>query len=336
MSLNNTYRLKYVDVLKGIGIILVVVGHVYSNRSVFSWIYSFHMPLFFFAGGLVYKKRSFFIEIKKRVNSILVPYYCFGIFTLLYWQFFERSFRKSDLGFLESLYGLVTGQYDYLDFNVHLWFLPCFFIVAVFFSIMMNYAGRYCQWIAFGVSVVFALLYTFFELPSMWFGIERAMRYMFFFAFGFLFSSIRLVYRVKKIPIYYCILLSIITLVVSFVLSYFSFNTGLGWYFSALIGIFAVLFFSLILEKITFLSFLGRASLVVLCVHGPIYRILIKLFSIMLKESTESVRSNLFFSCIIVALTLFICILFFFFFDRFMPWIIGKHNHSKTNGQENA
>ena len=40
-------RLSWLDVLKGIGIILVVIGHIYSNQTIFNWLYSFHMPLFF-------------------------------------------------------------------------------------------------------------------------------------------------------------------------------------------------------------------------------------------------------------------------------------------------
>lgn len=48
-------RLSWLDVLKGIGIILVVMGHIYSNSIIFNWLYSFHMPLFFFAAGCVYK-----------------------------------------------------------------------------------------------------------------------------------------------------------------------------------------------------------------------------------------------------------------------------------------
>ena len=50
-------RLSWLDVLKGIGIILVVMGHIYSNSIIFNWLYSFHMPLFFFAAGCVYKNR---------------------------------------------------------------------------------------------------------------------------------------------------------------------------------------------------------------------------------------------------------------------------------------
>ena len=33
-------RLSWLDVLKGIGIILVAIGHIYSNRTVFNWLYS--------------------------------------------------------------------------------------------------------------------------------------------------------------------------------------------------------------------------------------------------------------------------------------------------------
>lgn len=51
-------RLSWLDVLKGIGIILVVMGHIYSNSIIFNWLYSFHMPLFFFAAGCVYRYKE--------------------------------------------------------------------------------------------------------------------------------------------------------------------------------------------------------------------------------------------------------------------------------------
>ena len=41
-------RRKDIDILKGIGIILVVLGHVKPEMYVEKWIYSFHMFLFFF------------------------------------------------------------------------------------------------------------------------------------------------------------------------------------------------------------------------------------------------------------------------------------------------
>ena len=38
-------REEWVDTLKGIGILLVIVGH--TNSPFFKYIYYFHMPLFF-------------------------------------------------------------------------------------------------------------------------------------------------------------------------------------------------------------------------------------------------------------------------------------------------
>ena len=40
-------RISWLDTLKGIAIVLVVIGHIYTNQSIFNWLYSFHLPLFF-------------------------------------------------------------------------------------------------------------------------------------------------------------------------------------------------------------------------------------------------------------------------------------------------
>ena len=40
-----TKRIEALDIAKGIGIILVIIGHM-SSSYLRDWIYSFHMPLF--------------------------------------------------------------------------------------------------------------------------------------------------------------------------------------------------------------------------------------------------------------------------------------------------
>ena len=114
-------RLSWLDVLKGIGIVLVAIGHVYSNRVIYSWFYSFHMPLFFLAAGWVYKEKPVLKDLKRRIHTIVIPYFSFGVLILIYWQVIERRFRDSDMSFIDSFIGLLSGQYDNLDFNVHLW-----------------------------------------------------------------------------------------------------------------------------------------------------------------------------------------------------------------------
>lgn len=43
-----------VDVAKGIGILLVILGHL--KNPIMDFIYAFHMPLFFFISGMFVKK----------------------------------------------------------------------------------------------------------------------------------------------------------------------------------------------------------------------------------------------------------------------------------------
>lgn len=47
-------RIAEIDTARGFGLLLMVLGHILTLDSrVHSWIYSFHMPLFFFLSGLV-------------------------------------------------------------------------------------------------------------------------------------------------------------------------------------------------------------------------------------------------------------------------------------------
>lgn len=56
-------RETWIDVLKGIGIILVVIGHVSLGNTLNSWIYTFHMPLFFSVSGYLWGgKRKNFVQ----------------------------------------------------------------------------------------------------------------------------------------------------------------------------------------------------------------------------------------------------------------------------------
>jgi fucose 4-O-acetylase-like acetyltransferase len=71
-------RLIYIDRLKGFAIYLVVLGHIYQNMVVqgtetilFSLIYAFHMPLFFFLSGYISEKTNKMIHYKDGVGYLL-------------------------------------------------------------------------------------------------------------------------------------------------------------------------------------------------------------------------------------------------------------------------
>ena len=66
-------RDNILDVAKGIGIILVILAHI-TQSKVKTFIYIFHMPLFFFISGMAlyysYKEEIFFKDyIKKELKQ---------------------------------------------------------------------------------------------------------------------------------------------------------------------------------------------------------------------------------------------------------------------------
>lgn len=80
------FPMELVDRLKGVGIILVVLGHViqmaylpksFDESLLFGVIYSFHMALFFFLSGTVYKEKAFFKEFSAVFKRLLVPFVIF-------------------------------------------------------------------------------------------------------------------------------------------------------------------------------------------------------------------------------------------------------------------
>jgi fucose 4-O-acetylase-like acetyltransferase len=97
-------RIDYIDALKGFAILLVVMGHVLANvchddwnaalqgggQSMILWkfIYSFHMPLFMFCSGLVFKFENTSIAnsvlvVKKRFMGLILPYLGMGAFAYI-------------------------------------------------------------------------------------------------------------------------------------------------------------------------------------------------------------------------------------------------------------
>ena len=123
-------RVEYIDILKGLGIILVVLGHVTLNSDLYHFIYAFHMPLFFIVSGMFLHDKPRFI--RKQAKSLLIPYLSFGFLTYVYWWLVESRFRELPIGetFFSQFVNLFvpTGTQHC---NVVLWFLPCLFLACV-------------------------------------------------------------------------------------------------------------------------------------------------------------------------------------------------------------
>ena len=311
-------RLSWLDVLKGIGIILVVIGHIYSNQTIFNWLYSFHMPLFFLAAGWVYKEKTVLADIKRRIQTIVIPYFSFGFLVLIYWQLMERRFRDSDMSFMDSLFGLFSGCYDNLEFNIHLWFLPCFFVTVILFNILVNLGGRR---MAYLVSALMSLAFIVVPMHGLIWGIDRVFKYIGFYAVGVFIAGKSVKAVKKKVE---AGIVAIVLLALSFSLSCYHLTMGIMWFVTALIGVAAVILISQLINENRILQYFGRISLIILCIHGPVYRIVVKIVSILLNLGIDAVRENFLLAMVVVVITMAICSTAYEVVVRLAPWMVGK------------
>lgn len=73
-------RLKWVDIAKGIGIVLVIAGHTLPSAStVRGLIFSCHMPLFFVLAGYTFRTKSAKEQISSSLRTLMLPY-CLVLF----------------------------------------------------------------------------------------------------------------------------------------------------------------------------------------------------------------------------------------------------------------
>lgn len=70
-------RLEWLDAAKGLGIVLVVIGHVWTKGAVRDAIYAFHMPFFFIVAGYVAKPAPLSDFAGRQWRSLGVPYIAF-------------------------------------------------------------------------------------------------------------------------------------------------------------------------------------------------------------------------------------------------------------------
>lgn len=79
----------YWSIMKGLGIIFVVMGH--CGSPLLPFVYLFHLPLFFFVSGYFYKEKytkEGFKFVKQRIKTLWIPYVKYGVLFVLLHNFF--------------------------------------------------------------------------------------------------------------------------------------------------------------------------------------------------------------------------------------------------------
>lgn len=124
---NKRERELWIDIAKAMGIGLVMAGHTGLPIYLRSWIYLFHMPMFFFISGLWIREDSTFIKnIQRKFKAYIIPY--FGYSIILSILKFLVDFNIDNI--VKDVYMTITGHGS---FSI-LWFLFALFWTDILYN----------------------------------------------------------------------------------------------------------------------------------------------------------------------------------------------------------
>lgn len=186
-------RLGFVDTVKGIAIICVVIGHIangYLNSNtasniavyqfIYNVIYSFHMPLFFLISGFVFAHSyvSFGMTIdnervRKQIYNLIYIYFLFSV---------VMGISKMVLG---AYVNEPTGLKDILCIPLFPIQLYWYIYVLIFYYLIVSILISNHVKFRFIIPVAFILSIASYYLPSgLAFDLKRLLYYCFFFCLG--------------------------------------------------------------------------------------------------------------------------------------------------------
>lgn len=154
--------IEWIDYAKGIGIILVVIGHAIRDEMrinsviydyLYTIIYFFHMPLFFFVSGYLFERSSLSglsksVLLKKKICSILMPFIFYSVFIFIVFYIASNlpiiSSKLENMGVWcisvsKYLLLMIQGNNPYA---FHMWFLLVLFIIEIFNLFFNNEVGK--------------------------------------------------------------------------------------------------------------------------------------------------------------------------------------------------
>mgnify|MGYP001099548321 FL=1 len=316
---NKKERLTYLDVAKGIGILLVVIGHVYAfNRQIVDrffviWLYSFHMPLFFIISGMLiaYKdEKDIWKFVKKRIKGILIPYVFFSIFSIIVFAIVNDFNREV---FVQNVKATICG----VGIDT-LWFLPALFFGEVIFFVLRNLLKN-----KYVICIISAIIYTLGNFMMKDYGLICLFLGRICIAVGFIMIgnyTMNLI-RKRNMPLYGLIVIAILSVILSKInglvdLNNLVFNNHILYLINSLIGTYLILEISKLID-IDEIMYWGRNTLIVMATHlNIIYILFNKILGI---HSFGYVTGMIVFVLLLAVERIIIYVV-----NRYMPFLMGR------------
>lgn len=331
MQKEYTDRIEWIDIFKGLVIILMVIGH--STTPWAGWIYLFHMPAFIFIAGYTtnYEKDNFIQYVKRKFLSLIIPFICINmiyifLMQLLEWVNVYNYFYEGEFILSNSINILFT-RLGTIDLGGATWFIVVLFLVEVIFKgIYQICKSNKCKEVLICfLTVVLCSIGLVMQKKQMyqyWY-IDLGLYGLIYFYLGYLFCR----YKILESKIDHKIMIPLSLVLMFFFSKYY--GVKMNWptrsfeacyinVVAALSGIYMSYIFSMLLSKATafksiFIN-IGRRTYTILILHFLVFRIsFIVLYKLnivelsQLKQLTPIAGNNFWFILSIV--TVLICTL---------------------------
>lgn len=324
-------RVDFIDLIKGYGIILVVWGHTFSPRSVY--LYSFHMPLFFFVSGFLFKEKPFSEFIMAKIKRLYLPYVVFCLVSWLFYLLVPLLLHKPlPPGHGAKIISVLSGTAANGG-NDPIWFLPCLMVVSLLFLGIRRLQRPPLM----AAAVIAASLLSHYLGPrqdgSLFFKADIALSGVVFYALGYYCKAkdllnraaarFKRVYWIAAVALFETvhILTAHANISVSGIdkVSMISNVQGnyLLYHLSALAGIAAVLAAGFTIKRFIMLNYLGVNSLIVLACHKPILYLLQRGLDF---DAWGTRTVGLLATVMTIALTAPVI----WVSNKYLPWLAGK------------
>ena len=151
-------RYDYIDYLRAVGIILMVLAHIPLSDSFVHYVHGFHMPLFFVVSGFLFKGGGT-AHLWKTAKKLLIPYFSFAVVAYLLW--FVEIQPQSLMEALKPVMAVFWVNSEGMPLAGALWFLTAMlFVNVIVFGIETILGENKAKWIVvFGI-FIFGLLET--------------------------------------------------------------------------------------------------------------------------------------------------------------------------------
>ena len=334
-------RDRCLDIMKGIGILLVVFAHVFHDSGI---IYQFHMPLFFILSGaaMTYSKSSF--SLKKKAKTLLVPYFVFSLICFGYWALVESKFRPMhdvaifgdgiDLNVklqqFVNIFAAINCKSGFV-YNIVLWFLPCLFMAELVYS---KIKGRKVEWAIDIACIVICYLAVSGSNGWLW-CLGEAVVAVPLLSIGYRYYQ-PLMTVLKKNSAYTLTVGGISILIFILLFMLLNPHTDMAhnmipnvFYLMAILGSLSVIVLSFVMDRFAIrggqcLAYLGRNSLIIMCVHEPLKRIILMVLSKVVSMPTDIIRDNIVLSIVATLIVVAACVPIIVIINRKFSWTIGK------------